>query len=152
MNTLITPSEVISIAFPGNSNIREESISDMSIHIAERKHLLAAFGDLYYQLREPQYNDFVQRYIKPTLAYYVKCEIMPSLAINMSNAGLALVNPQYMTTATDKQRQLLYDSEMTKADTLLAEAVEYILGHPEEFPTYKTIQPQKTQSRKHFVL
>lgn len=153
MKTLITPKEVIEIAFPENSNINEESISYMNIHIAERKHLIAAFGnELYDALYENRYAQFVQKFIKPALAYYVKCEIMPALAISMSNSGIALTNPQYMTTATDKQRQLLYDSEMTKAGVLLAEAVEYILANPKEFPMYKSLQANKQTIRKPFIL
>jgi hypothetical protein len=44
----------------------------------------------------------------------------------MSNGGIAVANPQYMSAATDKQRTLLYESELSKAHTLLNEVLENI--------------------------
>lgn len=137
MRNIITPQEVITIAFAASSNMKAESINEHIIHIAEVKYLRPALGvELYDKLSE--YTELADM-VKPALAFFVKCEVMPSLAINMSNGGLALTNPQYMTTATDKQRTMLYESEMSKANTLLNEVLEY-LNNSNQYPEFKRVK------------
>lgn len=142
MANLITAKEVIELAFAENSNMREESISDTSIRIAEIKHIKPVFGNMYSMLGTT-YADFTNEYIKPALAYFVKCEIVSSIAIDMSNSGVAIANPQYQSAASDKQRQRLYDSEMGKAKVLLDDALAYISAHAKEFPDYEGVAPKR---------
>lgn len=142
MANLITAQEVIELAFAENSNMREESISDTSIRIAEIKYIKPVFGNMYSMLGTT-YSDFTNEYIKPALAYFVKCEIVSSIAIDMSNSGIALANPQYQSAASDKQRQRLYDSEMSKAKVLLDDALAYISAYKEDFPDFGGIAPKK---------
>lgn len=142
MRNLITAQEVIDLAFAENSNMMAESISDTSIRIAEIKYIRPAFGAMYPLLAD-KYADFTNDYVKPALAYFVKCEIVSSIAIDMSNSGVAVANPQYQSAATDKQRQRLYDSEMSKAKTLLDFALEHIATHSEEFPDFCGEAPKK---------
>lgn len=139
MNNIITPQEVVDIAFPSNSNMKAESINEYVIHSTEIKYIRTALGEaLYAKLGElPELCNL----LKPALAFFVKCELIPSLAINMSNGGLALSNPQYMSAATDKQRTLLYESELSKAYTLLDEALQQIEG---KYPEYKGAPKRKT--------
>ena len=141
MANLITAQEVIELAFAENSNMREESISSTSIRIAEIKYIKPTFGNMY-PLLGTTYADFTNDYIKPALAYFVKCEIMSSIAIDMSNSGVAVANPQYQSAASDKQRQRLYDSEMSKAKVLLDDALAYIYAHIEEFPDFEGKTPK----------
>lgn len=142
MRNLITAQEVIDLAFAENSNMMAESISETSIHIAEIKYIRPAFGVMYPLLAD-KYADFTNDYVKPALAYFVKCEIVSSIAIDMSNSGVAVANPQYQSAATDKQRQRLYDSEMSKAKTLLDFALEYIAENKESFPDFSGEAPKK---------
>ncbi len=142
MRNLITAQEVIELAFAENSNMMAESISDTAIRIAEIKYIRPAFGVMYPLLAD-KYADFTNDYVKPALAYFVKCEIVSSIAIDMSNSGVAVANPQYQSAATDKQRQRLYDSEMSKAKTLLDFALEYIATHSESFPDFSGEAPKK---------
>ena len=142
MRNLITAQEVIDLAFAENSNMMAESISDTAIRIAEIKYIRPAFGVMYPLLAD-KYADFTNDYVKPALAYFVKCEIVSSIAIDMSNSGVAVANPQYQSAATDKQRQRLYDSEMSKAKTLLDFALEYIATHSEGFPDFSGEAPKK---------
>lgn len=139
MNNIITPQEVVDIAFPANSNMKAESINEYVIHSTEIKYIRTALGEaLYAKLGElPELCEI----IKPALAFFVKCELIPSLAINMSNGGLAITNPQYMSAATDKQRTLLYESELSKAYTLLDEALQQI---ERKYPEYKGTPKRKT--------
>lgn len=142
MRNLITAQEVIDLAFAENSNMMADSISNTAIRIAEIKYIRPAFGDMYTLLYD-KYADFANEYVKPALAYFVKCEIISSTAIDMSNSGVAISNPQYQSAASDKQRQSLYDSEMSKANTLLDFALSYIAIHSDEFPDFSGDAPLK---------
>lgn len=135
MNNIITAQEVITIAFPATSNMKAESINEYVVHLAEIKYLRPALGEgLYAKLGN--YHDLCEM-LKPALAFFVKCELIPSLSLSMSNGGIAVSNPQYMTAATDKQRTLLLESELDKANTLLDEVVRYIGDNQEKYPEYR---------------
>lgn len=135
MNNIITAQEVITIAFPATSNMKAESVNEYVIHLAEIKYLRPALGeDLYAKLGD--YPDLCEM-LKPALAFFVKCELIPSLSLSMSNGGIAVSNPQYMTAATDKQRTLLLESELSKANTLLDEVVHHIGDNQEKYPEYR---------------
>jgi hypothetical protein len=125
MNNIITPQEVIDIAFPAISNMKPESINEYVIHSTEIKYLRSALGEELYD-KLVDYPDLREE-LKPALAFFVKCELIPSLSLSMSNGGIAVSNPQYMSAATDKQRTLLYESELSKAHTLLNEVLENIV-------------------------
>lgn len=142
MSNLITAQEVIDIAFSGLTNMRAESINDTVIHVAELRHIRPAFGKKMFDKLSDNYADFTNEYVKPALAFFVKCEVLPSLSLNLSNGGVALANPQYATPATDKQRTLLYDSEFSKAQTLLAAALGHVNENIEQFPDYEPPKPK----------
>lgn len=134
MNNIITPQEVVDIAFPATSNMKAESINEYVIHATEIKYLRPALGaELYGKLAD--YADLCEA-LKPALAFFVKCELIPSLSLSMSNGGIAISNPQYMSAATDKQRTLLYKSELDKAHTLLEEVLVDI-AQSGKYPEYR---------------
>lgn len=134
MNNIITPQEVVDIAFPATSNMKAESINEYVIHATELKYLRPALGaELYGKLAD--YADLCEA-LKPALAFFVKCELIPSLSLSMSNGGIAISNPQYMSAATDKQRTLLYESELNKAHTLLEEVLVDI-AQSGKYPEYR---------------
>lgn len=140
MNNIITPQEVVDIAFPATSNMKAESINEYVIHSTEIKYLRPALGaELYGKLAD--YPDLCEE-LKPALAFFVKCELIPSLSLNMSNGGIAVANPQYMSAATDKQRTLLYESELSKAHTLLEEVLTRI-AQSGEYPEYRVTTPHR---------
>lgn len=149
MNNIITSQEVVNIAFPANSNMKASSINEYVIHATEIKYIRAALGEaLYAKLGElPELCTL----LKPALAFFVKCELIPSLSLSMSNGGIAVTNPQYMTAATDKQRTLLYESELSKAYTLLNEALEQIAASG-KYPEYTTLRPKQKRTSGNFIL
>ncbi|MBQ5844252.1 MAG: hypothetical protein IIW52_05295 [Alistipes sp.] len=134
MNNIITPQEVVNIAFPANSNMKEESINEFVIHATEIKYLRPALGEELYS-KLSIYPELCEE-LKPALAFFVKCELIPSLSLSMSNGGIAIANPQYMSAATDKQRTLLYESELSKAHTLLEEVLVNI-AQSGKYPEYR---------------
>lgn len=150
MSNLITSQEVIDIAFSGLTNMRAESINDAIIHVAELRYIRPAFGVKMFDKLSDDYAEFTNEYVKPALAFFAKCEVLPSLSLNLSNGGVALANPQYSTPATDKQRTLLYESEFTKAQTLLDEALRYVTNNIEQFPDYEQPKP-KNAPRTHRI-
>lgn len=135
MDNIITAQEVVTIAFPAHSNMKAESINEYVIHSSEIKYIRPALGKAMYA-NIGNYAELCEQ-LKPALAFFVKCELIPSLSLSMSNGGIAVSNPQYMTAATDKQRTLLLESELDKAQILLDEVIAYIGEHREDYPEYE---------------
>lgn len=137
MNNIITPQEIVNIAFASNSNMKADNINEYIIHATERKYLVPALGaDLFNAL--PNYSGLCEM-LKPALAFFVKCEIIPSLSLSISNGGVAVMNPQYMTAATDKQRSLLFESELSRAEALLGEVMEHIANNAADYPEFRGV-------------
>ena len=115
MNTLlISSAEALSLAFTPAEFQREELIPAVTIETAQLRYLNPAFGPLYDCLNEPRYEAFVERYVKPALACYVRALVIDARA-----------------AAGRLRRQALRDAE-----TLLEEAIEFVERHPEDFPEY----------------
>lgn len=85
---LITSSEVISLAFNAREQISTMSIRPLKIDIAQEHFIRPRFGDLLFdRMCEGQYADFVDRYIKPALAHYVRYGVIDELSVGISDNG-----------------------------------------------------------------
>ncbi len=97
---LITPSEVISLAFLPREDISEDSIRTLKIEVAEQRYIRPRFGDaLFDEFSEGLYPDFVENYIKPTLAHYVKAEVIDELSVQISNDGAIIYSGNTLSEA-----------------------------------------------------
>ncbi len=66
--TLITPAEVLALAFSPVEYRQEELVGQTVIEVAQARLLEPVFGPLYAVLGEAHYEDFTDEYIKPALA------------------------------------------------------------------------------------
>ena len=125
MNTLlISSAEALSLAFTPAEFQREELIPAVTIETAQLRYLKPAFGPLYDCLNEPRYEAFVERYVKPALACYVRALVIDARAAAVGPSGIVQARTQYTEAAP------------AEAETLLEEAIEFVERHPEDFPEY----------------
>lgn len=88
MNTLlISSAEALSLAFTPAEFQREELIPAVTIETAQLRYLKPAFGPLYDCLNEPRYEAFVERYVKPALACYVRALVIDARAAARRSLG-----------------------------------------------------------------
>lgn len=85
---LITPEQVIDIAFMKREIISPEAIRPVKIDIAQEHFIRPRLGNRMFESLTAGANpDFVDRYIKPALAHYVRYGIVDEIAVQFSDNG-----------------------------------------------------------------
>lgn len=85
---LIRPDEVIDRAFTQREQITADSIRALKIDVAQEKYIRPRFGaEFFDQMCQGFYADFVDQYIKPPLAHYVRYALIDELSIQMTDNG-----------------------------------------------------------------
>lgn len=137
MNTrLISAAEVLEMAFPTNEYIPEETIVPARIETAQLKFLQPAFGPLYEKLGDERYGAFVQEYVKPALAYYVRYLMIDERCAAIGAIGILQSKTSYAETAGDNRLNRLRRQALSDADTLLDKATGHVERNPAMFPEY----------------
>ncbi len=100
---LITPAEVIAMAFLPREAISTSSIRPLKIDIAQQQFILPRFGEqMFEQFGEALYLEFVENYIKPALAHYIRAAVIDEISIQVGDNGAIVYDSQ---SATDKSSQ-----------------------------------------------
>ena len=121
MNTLlISSAEALSLAFTPAEFQREELIPAVTIETAQLRYLKPAFGPLYDCLNEPRYEAFVERYVKPALACYVRALVIDARAAAVGPSGIVQARTQYTEAAPAEAAGRLRRQALRDAETLLA--------------------------------
>lgn len=138
---LISAEEVISIAF-GNKNTNPLLIKSTMIDAAQERHIRPILNNLYdILIVNPAlltgYNLILyQDYLVPSLAYYVKYEVLPDLTITTGSKGTRVSNDEFTNLATDKQRAEIAEKTKDFADALRDKMLRYINDNITYYPDY----------------
>ena len=136
MALLITPAEVLETAFPATEQFRDDLIRRTMIEVAQLQYLQPVFGALFDALEEERYSDFVSTYIKPPLAYYIRCMVIDELTASVGTLGILQEKSDYGSPASIRLQERLRRQARTTAERLLDRAVGVIEANPESFPEY----------------
>lgn len=139
MNPLITPQQVVALAFSAESHIRATQISQTDIVVAEQKFLAPVFGAMWSAVRAGAYAEFTQQYLAPALACYVKSQVLPSLAA-ITSSGVVSRSWEGGKSASEREVVRLARAAADQAHTLRAQAVAWVESHPDDFPDYDPSQ------------
>lgn len=137
IKTLITPSEVIEIAFDDRFRLPAEHINPAQILAAEARYIQPVFGDIYYALQQGDLPEFLDDYIKPALALYVKVLLFPTLGVIQGTLGLSYAATHKDLELTDDKIAMIREQLMADANALIARAVRYVNENEEEFTLYE---------------
>ena len=140
MNYLITPAEVVALAFT-DKNFLPSKILSTHLMIAHDGFLRPALGDDFYNhLVTDSLNSaetaLVNDYLKAPLAMYVRYIIMPDIIAHASNTGVQLIQPTGTLSASDRQAGVLRDQAKQNAEILMSMAIRFIEKYPDSFPLY----------------
>lgn len=138
-NLIITPAEVVSLAFAPTNHVRTAQITEVEILAAQQKYLAPVFGRLWERLCAGEYTDFANEYIKPALAQYVKARTLPSLA-SVTASGVVQHISATTKRATDDDLLRTVRAVYDTAATLRRRAIEYVESNPQQFPEYDRSQ------------
>jgi hypothetical protein len=135
-NLLITPNEVVELAFSPHDQIDPARITDSRIEAAQLKFLAPALKKMYTALTEGLYDDFCRESIKPALACYVKYHLFPDLAVRVGSDGVIRLHTADSTPADPSEIARLRRESREAAHLLLHKALRYLKEHAAEFPEF----------------
>ena len=137
MNVMITPAEVVALAFGCGSEPLCGEISEATIVAAERKYLVPVFGaEMVENMKSGGCQELVVDYVKPALALYVKRLVLPALAVKVGAAGVVSYLGEGFEKVDDATLARLLRRVKADADALIDRAVEIIEESPDDYPDY----------------
>ena len=116
MNTLITPQQVVDIAFAGSFYLSPQSIGSADIVAATARYVEPIAGRaLIDALAEGKYAELLESYVVPALAFAVRALVQPALALRMGEGGLAAPRTESSTAPTSEATRALQRSVTKRA-------------------------------------
>ena len=137
MNTLVTPLQVLKLAFGEGEYLPPEIIAEADIAGAEQRHIVPVVGRaLYEKLLAGSYPDFRTEYLASPAALFTRAVLQPRLDVRTGQCGtVAPKSAAYQPAGTQALREL-QRSLRRQARTLLRRAAEHLHAHRDEFPEY----------------
>ncbi len=137
MNTLISPSQVLSLAFGDGELLPPEAISEADIAAAEQRYILPVVGQaLYERLLGGAYPDFTAGYLAAAAALFTRLGIQSRLDIRTGQCGTTAPKSSWFQPADAEARRKLSGSLRTQARTLLRRAADHLEARNDDFPEY----------------
>lgn len=137
MNTLITPLQVLKLAFGDGEYLPPETITEADIAAAEQRHVVPVIGRrLYEKLLDDSYAGFRDAYLAAPTALFTRAVLQPRLDIRTGQCGTTAPKTACGQPAGDTARRSQQRALRAEARTLLLRAAEHLRAHREEFPEY----------------
>ena len=137
MKTLITPLQVLRLAFGDGEQLPPETVAETDIAGAEQRHIVPVVGRaLYEKLLAGSYPDFRNEYLAATAALFTRISIQPRLDVRTGQCGTSAPKSAWGQPAGETALRALRQGLRTQARTLLRRAAEHLRAHRDEFPEY----------------
>lgn len=133
---LITPGEVVSLAFAADTGLTADSISDAVIVSCQEKFIKPVVNGLYTVLLEGSYPEFTEDYIKPALAWFVKASAVTDIAYSFGDLGITILKGTNLEACSRTELDIIRKTIKKEAMTLLRRAVVYLEENAAAFPEY----------------
>ena len=135
MKLLITPAEVVALAFTSDGRVRPSQIAETEIAVAQEKYFVSVFGALFEAMLEGKYAELAEEWIKPALAEFVKSRVVMTLGV-VTASGVVTHNLDTAQSAPSDQRVLVARQAFDRAKMLRAKAVSMVEANAANYPEY----------------
>jgi hypothetical protein len=137
--TLITPSQVLSLAFSDAGYISPETISPSDVCASVERWILPVVGgSLLDKVEQGGYPTLMEEYLLPAAAACVRMDIQPRLNVATSQLGLSVVAGSNNKAADVDMRAEQMLSLRQRARALLRRLTDHLEEHSEEYPEYSS--------------
>ncbi len=129
---LITQERIIELAYTNSETNEIGLIKDAQINASQLRWIQPMLGDDLWDTLDSEYpsysvnNQILVDMLEAPLAFFCKYELVPDSSVNQTAAGLQVINTDFSTPATDRQRGEIQDSSLIHAKVLLAEVTRWI--------------------------
>ena len=135
MNTLITPLQVLRLAFGDGEYLPPETITEADIAAAEQRYIVPVIGRaLYEKLLGGSYAGFRTGYLAAPAALFTRVAVQPRLDIRTGQCGTTAPKSAYGQPAGDTARRCRQRALLAQARTLLRRAAEHLRARGAEVP------------------
>lgn len=137
MEKIITPQEVVKLAFTDGEYLSPEVIAEADIDAVVERWILPVVGaSLIKAVATGAYAEFAEGYLKPTLAAYVRLEVQPRLNVATSQMGLTIPTTTHRKVADEALRRELMVALKRRAEALRRRMSRYLDDKADEMPEY----------------
>lgn len=137
MNTLISSTQVLKLAFPEGEYLPPEVLGEADIAAAEQRYIVPVIGpELHESLLTGEYTSFRDEYLAAPTALFTRLALQPRLDIRTGQCGTTAPKSSWSQPADEEARQRQCKALRSEARTLLRRAVAYLEAHQAEFPEY----------------
>lgn len=134
---IITPAEVIAIAFSDGEHIASGSITDIDIATSIERWIAPVTGQaLLDAVSEGKYADLKNDYIAPAVALYTRVVVQPRLNVQTSQLGLTVPAGSSHKAADAEARTELQRALRHRAQSARKRLSAYLEQHATEFKEY----------------
>ena len=145
MGNLITAQQVIDIAIT-NKNTLDILFKDSLIDATQEQYIRPVLNDLFPIIVKENDDDslstvnktLLDDFIIPSLAHYVKAENLPDMAFNTTSKGPRVIDDEFTSPITDKQRAILISKTLSIANALRDKMIRFIEDDDniDDYPDY----------------
>lgn len=137
MKTLISPLQVLKLAFGDGEYLPPETIAETDIATAEQRYIVPVIGhNLHEKLLGGSYAEFRTEYLAAPAALFTRLALQPRLDIRTGQCGTTAPKTSYGQPADKAALRRLQRALRSEARTLLRRASQYLCTHREGFPEY----------------
>ena len=135
MKLLITPAEVVALAFASDGRVRPSQIAETEIAAAQEKYFVPVFGSLFESMLQGNYAQLADEWIKPALAEFVKSRAVMTMGA-ITASGVVTHTLDTAESAPVVNRVLVARQAFDRAKTLRAKAVAVVEADAANYPEY----------------
>lgn len=137
MKTLVTPRQVVDLAFADGGYLPADTISEADIAAAETRFLLPVTGAALWQvLIAGKYPSLSEDYAAATAAFAVRLSVQPALDIRAGAGGTTVPQSSCFRPPSQEQLAAARRSLRTRFSTLLAALSTHLDEHADDYPEY----------------
>ncbi|WP_346700363.1 hypothetical protein [uncultured Alistipes sp.] len=138
MNTLISPLQLLKLAFREGEYLPPETFGEADIAAAEQRYIVPVIGpELHEKLLAGDHADFRNTYLATPLALFTRLALQPRLDIRTGQCGTTAPKSSWSQPADDEARLRHRHALRCEARTLLRRASDYLENNRDEFPEYR---------------
>lgn len=120
MKTLITPEQVIAIAFSESEHILTSTISPADIAAATDRYILPIMGQSFINsMLAGRYAEVLSDYVAPALAFGVRVIVQPTINVRTADVGLVAPTGEVIRAASQSAAEALQHSLKIRMRQLL---------------------------------
>lgn len=140
MNTLVTPLQVLKLAFAEGDYLPTDTITEADIAAAEQRYIVPVIGPaLYEKLLGGAYADFRADYLAAPAALFTRVSLQPRLDLRTGQGGTTAPKSDTGQPAGDKARRDLLRTLRAEARAMLRRASLHLREHRSEYPEYDPV-------------